>query len=134
MQWSGAKNAGFSDAEPWFSVNPNYPEVNVAREELDPQSILNFYRRCLKLRKSSQTLLRGAYREHDPLDRKLYLYERYGGEERFLVVCSFSEKEEGFRFPKGFDGSGVELMLCNYPVKGADNVLRPYEVRVFRRR
>ena len=134
MQWSGAPNAGFSEVQPWFHVNPNYPEVNVEREEGDPNSILNFYRRCLHLRKSSQTLLTGAYREHDPLNGKLYLYERYGGEERFLVVCSFSEKEEGFRFPKGFDGSGAELMLCNYPEEGAADSLRPYEARVFRRR
>ena len=133
MQWSSAPNAGFSRVQPWFYVNPNYPEVNVEREEKDPDSILNFYRRCLALRKSSPALLTGAYREHDPLDRKLYLYERYGENERFLVVCSFSEKEESIRFPGDFDGSGAELVLCNYPEEGAEGVLRPYEVRVFRR-
>ena len=55
MQWSVASNAGFSSAQPWFAVNPNYTQINVEQEERDPDSILNFYRRCLALRKSSQT-------------------------------------------------------------------------------
>ena len=133
MQWSAAPNAGFSEVKPWFYVNPNYPEINVEKEEEDPDSILNFYRRCLALRKSSPTLLFGDYREYAPLDGKLYVYERYRKDERFLVVCSFSEREESFRFPKGFPEDGAELALCNYSSGGAEGVLRPYEVRVFRR-
>ena len=45
------------DTEPWFYVNQNYPEINAEAEERDPDSILNFYRKCLRLRKSSETLL-----------------------------------------------------------------------------
>ena len=132
MQWSGAKNAGFSDAEPWFYVNPNYPEVNVEREERDPDSILHFYRRCLALRKSSPTLLTGGYREHARLDGKLYMYERYSADERFLVLCSFSDRDKKYRLPRGFDASEAELVLCNYPEAGPAGILRPYETRVLR--
>lgn len=133
MQWSGAKNAGFSDAEPWFFVNPNFSEINVEREEQDPDSILNFYRRCLALRKSSRTLLSGSYREYARHSRKLYIYERRLANERFLVICSFSERERKYRLPGGFEEKGAELVLCNYPEAGEAFVLRPYEVRVFRR-
>ena len=134
MQWSGTKNAGFSEAEPWFVVNPNYPEVNVEREEEDPDSILNFYRKCLALRKSSRTLLSGAYREYAPWNGKFYMYERYTRDERVLVVCSFSDRECGISFPKGFDPRKAELVLCNYQDPKALAVFRPYEVRVFRQR
>lgn len=132
MQWSGAEHAGFSEAEPWFYVNPNYTTVNVEREEKDPQSILNTYRRCLALRKSSRTLLFGSYKEHDRRNPKLYVYERRLDRERYLIVCSFSEEEQEFRFPKGFDSEGAELVLCNYPEAEAGSVLRPYEARVLR--
>lgn len=132
MQWSGAEHAGFSVVKPWFYVNPNYPTVNVEREEEDPQSILNTYRRCLALRKSSRTLLFGSYREYDRRNRNLYVYERRLDRERYLIVCSFSEEEQEFRFPKGFDSEGAELVLCNYPEAKADGVLRPYEARVLR--
>ena len=136
MQWNGGPNAGFTEAQPWFAVNPNYPEVNAEREEGDPSSILNFYRRCLALRKSSRTLLSGAYREYSKNSRKFYVYERYTEDERYLVICSFSDRGEKIRLPKGYDDKTAELVLCNYPEpeSGIVSPFRPYEVRVYRRR
>ena len=132
MQWSGSGFAGFSTVQPWFAVNPNYPAVNVETEEKDPQSILNFYRKCLRLRKSSAALLKGNYREYCPLRRRLYMYERRYRSECVLVVCSFSAREQAWRLPKGFaKGSGV-LLLCNYPEEGVPGRLRPYEALVLR--
>lgn len=133
MQWSGEKNAGFSPEKPWFYVNPNYRRINVEREEGDPESILNFYRRCLALRKSSDTLLRGTYREYCRYHRRLYMYERSWKGERILIVCSFSEKRQKYRLPGEFEDGTAELLLDNYPEKGERRELRPYEVRVYRR-
>ena len=132
MQWNDGENAGFSVAKPWFSVNPNYREINVAREEADPLSILNFYRKCLRLRKGSEALLWGAYREYLPLRRHLYLYERRLGTERFLIACSFSSKEQTWRLPKGYAWDGVAVALCNYADGAAPGRLRPYEAQVLR--
>lgn len=132
MQWSNAPNAGFTTGTPWFRVNPNYETVNVEREDKDPNSILNFYRRCLALRKSCGALVWGEYKNHTPFSGKLYLYERRHGEERVLVVCSFSGKEERCRLPRGFDPARGELLLCNYPQPGPSGRLRPYEARVYR--
>ena len=132
MQWNSKENAGFSEAEPWFPVNPNYPNVNAEREETDPYSILNFYRKCLKLRKKSATLLWGSYREYLPHHRRIYLYERSYKTERMLIVCSFSEKEQAWKLPEGYTWSGVSMLLCNYPGKARPGILRPYEVQVFR--
>ena len=115
MQWDSSENAGFSKVKPWFYVNPNYKRVNVAKEEKDSQSILNFYRKCLRLRKSSNTLIYGHYKEHFPKDRNIYMYERYLDGESYLVICSFSRLPVKAHKPEKFAGKRGKLVLCNYP-------------------
>ena len=137
MQWSGGKYAGFSIVKPWFYLNSNHETVNVQAEEKDPDSILNFYRRCLALRKGSETLLWGSYKEHFPHSGKLYMYERSNTKngERILVICSFSKTALRYRLPKGFSFDGAELLICNYPDDNGtakEGQLRPYEVQVYR--
>ena len=135
VQWSGDAYAGFSTVQPWFHVNPNYLSVNAASQEKDPDSILNFYRRCLALRKSSETLLQGTYREYMRLSGRIYMYERKLGDERILVICSFSKKPAACRLPREYRGCKGEILLDNYPVQGtsgAEQSLRPYEARVIR--
>ncbi len=132
VQWSGEENAGFSPVKPWFAVNPNYREINAEKEEGDPESILNFYRRCLRLRKGSDTLLWGDYREYFPLHPQLYVYERSYGTERILVVCSFSGKELSWQLPGGYAWEGSALLLCNYREAPRRGLLRPYETQVLR--
>ena len=64
MQWADAPNGGFSPAgvQPWLPVNPNYAQgVNVAEQMDDPNSLLNFYRRMLRLRKGTPALTAGDY-------------------------------------------------------------------------
>lgn len=50
MQWNSSNFAGFSDVTPWFPVNPNYKTINVAQQQQDPNSILNFYKALIKLK------------------------------------------------------------------------------------
>ena len=104
----------------------------MALEEQDPNSILHFYRRCLMLRKRSQTLLWGAYREYGRHNRKRYVYERRLGDERILVICSFSGENQKYKLPPGYYAAEAELLLCNYPEAGIAGLLRPYEARVYR--
>ena len=134
MQWSAGKNAGFTMGESWFAVNPNYTEVNVEREEADEGSILNFYRRALKLRRETPVILWGDYREHYPLSGCFFVYERSYRGARLLVICSFCEKGRRFRAPRGFDLGAGELVLSNYDGNLVENnsfVSRPYETRVY---
>ncbi|MBQ3242792.1 MAG: alpha-glucosidase, partial [Oscillospiraceae bacterium] len=76
VQWDGSENAGFTTGTPWFYVNENYPQINVAQQEEDPDSILQFYRKAIALRKSLSVVRDGVYKEHFPLSRKLYVYSR----------------------------------------------------------
>lgn len=133
MQWSGEENAGFSAAAPWFYVNPNYKEINVAAQEKDPASLLHFYRKAIALRKSLPAVKDGAYREFQKGSRKLYVYARETAGQRLLVICSFSEKPLRFHAPKSYALSEMELVLANYDVQAAERevLLRPYETRVY---
>ena len=49
--------------------------------------------------------------------------------QRILVVCSFSDQNENWKVPKGFDLNQAELILCNY--KETADQLKPYETRVY---
>ena len=132
VQWSGAPNAGFTTAEkPWFYVNQNYPNINVARQEDEPDSVLNFYRRALKLRKESETLLLGDYREYHRRSGLLYMYERSYEGERILVVISFAHIPNRCKLPGPWRDAPTECLLCNYPDPAA-GTLRPYEAQVWR--
>ena len=131
VQWSAEKNAGFTTAEtPWFYVNDNYREINVAAQENDPDSLLNFYRKAVVLRKRLACVRHGSYQEHDRLSGRRYVYSREYQGQKLLVICSFSAQAQPFRAPKGFDLSKARLMLQNY-AKPSEAELQPYECRVY---
>lgn len=135
VQWSSQKNGGFSESEPWFYVNQNYPEINVEAAERDPDSLLHFYRAILKYRKGNDVILHGKYREFEKQSRKLYVYTREYKGEGILVVCSFTEKPVAFQFPKKLKIETMDPLFSNYPQEAAKPdgfTARPYEVRVYR--
>ena len=57
MQWSSEPNGGFTSGTPWFALNPNYKEINVAEQQGREDSVLNYYKKLIAFRKSD------AYRE-----------------------------------------------------------------------
>ena len=130
VQWSAEANAGFTTGEPWIGVNPNYPRINAAQQEEDPDSILNFYRKAIHLRKSLAVVRHGTYTEHFKADKQLYVYTRDGVSQKLLVVCSFADKPVTMKIPKGYDLSTAKLILQNY-AEPAEELLMPYECRVY---
>ena len=58
MQWNNSENAGFTTGEPWIKVNPNYKEINAEEQAEDPNSILNYYKKLIALRKSDCSQIR----------------------------------------------------------------------------
>ena len=131
VQWSDAPFAGFTDGDStWMDVNENYRQINVANQEGDPDSILNFYRKAIALRKSLSCVRDGVYREYEKLSGKHYVYSRQDDRQRILVVCSFSDRQTRFKAPAGFPMDTAECILCNYPA-GEANTLRPWECRVY---
>ncbi|MBR5245957.1 MAG: alpha-glucosidase C-terminal domain-containing protein, partial [Clostridia bacterium] len=134
VQWDDSAYAGFSTVEPWFNLNPNYKEINVAQAEADENSILNYYRKLLKFRKEHEVVIYGDFKQYYQNSDKLFVYERTLDGEKALVVCSFSDKCVNFEAPAGYDLSKGELVLSNYrlnPVTNNSFVTRPYEARVY---
>ena len=130
VQWDDTENAGFTTGKPWLYVNQNYKQINVAAQEADPNSLLNFYRKAISLRKWLAVVRKGDYQEFDRMNPHLYLYARTMKGQKILVACSFAEKPIRFRFPKGFEESSAKLILQNYE-KAEGTVLQPYETRVY---
>ena len=130
VQWDDTENAGFSTHEPWFYVNENYPEVNVKKQEENPNSILNFYRKAVKLRKELSCVRNGNYQEYNKSSNKVYMYSREDEHQKILVVCSFSELSTVFIIPDKFDLRKAELLLTNYEQSNSV-FLKPYETRVY---
>ncbi len=130
VQWDGSENAGFTTGTPWFYVNQNYLWINAAQQEADPDSILNFYRKAIALRKQLPVVRHGSYTEHFHSSSKVFCYSRKTSEQTLLVVCSFSDKPVSFRAPRGFDLSAAERILCNCS-QSAEGILAPYEARVY---
>lgn len=134
MQWDNSPNAGFTKGQPWLRVNPNYREINVAREKKDPASILNYYRGLILLRKNNPVLVYGTYRPLMEDDPKIFVYYRELESERFLVILNFSPEKNIFTYP--LDSLDRELLLANYRVDKKEELgkveLRPYEARIYR--
>ena len=134
MQWSDGKNGGFSEVEPWFVVNPNYPQVNVESQLDDPGSLLNFYRDALQFRRDNPIVIYGDYAEHYSKSSQLYVYERNYEGKKLLVICSFTEKPVRFDAPDGIELKEQAQVFGNYDanfVIANGFTSRPYEMRVY---
>ncbi len=135
VQWSNTKNAGFTTADkPWFYINENYWQINVEDQEKDKNSLLNFYRRLIRFRKQFKVVRDGIYKEYYEESNKIYCYERVLGNERLLVICSFTDKPVEFTAPQGYNLEEGKLMLANYDKnmrKHNTFKTRPYEMRVY---
>jgi alpha-glucosidase len=110
MQWANEPNGGFSPkgAETWLPVNPNYAEgVNVADQENDPASLLNFYRRMLQMRRETPALMAGDYQPlHEDMEDYL-AFLRSTGQQSCLVVLNYSDKPHTLAFDVGTDHTTV---------------------------
>jgi len=127
MQWSAERNGGFTKGEPWLMANPNYASVNVVAAERNPDSVLHFYRRLLRLRRENDALIYGEFvlteREH----RQVFAYRRILGQTEFTIACNMSGDEARLTSPL----SG-ECVLGNLDGDALPGVLAPYEARVMK--
>ncbi|MEK0314218.1 glycoside hydrolase family 13 protein [Cohnella sp. 56] len=139
MQWDDSAYAGFTTGTPWIKVNPNYRELNVARDLADPDSIYAYYRQLIALRKEHDVMAYGDFAEWPEWmdDSHLYVYERRLGDVRWLVVLNHGDESAELAWPAHVRGRTLRLLLGNYP--GADGGvpeegmarLRPHEARIY---
>lgn len=134
IQWNSTPNAGFSEAEKtWLKLNERYKKVNVENQEKDENSILNYYKKMIQLRKNTPTLVYGEYQDLRPSCDKIWLYTRVCEGEKILIMNNFSNQNQEFEVD--FLINKKELLLANIEVeKDLSNQgykLKPYESRVY---
>jgi len=125
FQWDNSANAGFSSGQPWLKVNPNYITVNVKNEKADPNSIFNFYKKIIKLRKANPVLIYGAFNDIAPEHPEVYAYTRELNKEKWLIILNLTSKNTSFSYKPG------KLILSNY-TDDKGEALRPYEAKVYK--
>ncbi|BDC00773.1 alpha-glucosidase [Clostridium perfringens] len=135
MQWNSSKNAGFTEGQPWIGVNENYKRINVEVEERDENSVLNFYKKLIKLKKSNEALIYGVYDLILEEDENIFAYTRTLNNEKFLIIANLTEEKAKYIYEKEKLNS-KDLILNNYEVCAHENLteftLKPYECRVYK--
>ena len=133
MQWNDGPEAGFTDAVPWISVNPNYIEINAEKELADENSVFHYYRKLIELRKNYEIIVYGNYELILKEDTRVFAYVRSLGDERLLVVCNFSDEETAVSLPEEFFREDATCLIHNYndSLQQRHSRLLPYEAAVY---
>ena len=114
MQWSNSPNGGFSptSVKPWLPVNPDYKNgINVKDQEHNPDSILNYYRHLLRVRKNTPALIEGEYFPLHKTAKDYFAFLRAGSEQTVLVVLNFSDSKLELDFSRVKELKGKDLHL-----------------------
>jgi oligo-1,6-glucosidase len=136
MQWSDSPNAGFTTGAPWIKVNPNYPEINVAKDLKDSNLIFYYYQKLIQLRKENLIIVYGDYQPILENDEHVYAYLRTIDQGRLLIILNFFADSVTFNLPANINYKDKEVLISNYNIEGEEDLkeilLRPYEARVYR--
>lgn len=130
MQWNEEQHGGFTTGCPWIQANPNYKSINVQSQISKNDSVLNYYKQLIRLRKKgewSDLIREGKFKMLDEENLKVFAYERYTTEQSLVVICNFYGVTSNFAFKT--DLSDYKIILSNYADvnMGSDISLRPYE-------
>ena len=135
MQWNNSKNAGFSKSEPWIEINDNYKIINVENQINDEDSIFNFYKKMIKLRRNSDVLIYGEYDLILKDDENIYSYIRKLDNEKIIVITNLTNKKAEYIYENEvlkFEN----LLISNYKVPEHQPLkkltLKPYEARMYK--
>lgn len=106
VQWSDEENAGFSTHEPWMIVNPNYREINLAKQKDDRNSVYAFYKQMIALYKDPayhETLTFGRFEPYMRETKNLIAYYRRGEGQTLLVLANFQNEPQTVMLPEAAD-------------------------------
>ena len=133
MQWDDSTYAGFSTANPWIMVNPNYTKINAKDQVNRKDSVFKYYQKLIKLRHESELIVYGTYDLILDDDKDIYAYIRTLGDEKLIVYCNFSENTREVELPEEFTNGKV--LISNYIDAKVNHkiTLRPYEAIVIQK-
>ena len=133
MQWDDSAYAGFSTANPWIMVNPNYTKINAKDQVNREDSVFKYYQKLIKLRHESELIVYGTYDLILDDDKDIYAYIRTLGDKKLIVYCNFRENTREVELPEEFTNGKV--LISNYIDAKVNHkiTLRPYEAIVIQK-
>ena len=128
MQWTNEVNGGFTEGTPWFPVNPNYKTINVAQQSEDSDSVLNFYKRLIKIKKSDDIYTYGEFNLIDDANENIFAYTRKLNNKTVLVAGNLTDHVASLNLP--FEVEPSQIKLHNYKNDLDITNMRPFEAFV----
>jgi oligo-1,6-glucosidase len=143
MQWDDSVNSGFSEGTPWIKVNPNYKDVNVKKSAAEKNSILNYYKNLIAIRKNNLCLIYGDFIPLEQKNKNIFSYLRKLDNDRFLIVMNFSANMVEFHADRKIKYDDADFIIGNYNIDNGQitndlasraeaSMLMPYEARVLK--
>jgi len=133
MQWDNTAHAGFSQANPWMPVNPNYSSVNAAAAEADPTSVFAHYQALIALRHGCPIVAEGQFGLLLPDHDQLWVITRSLGGQQLLILANCSSMPITVQPEEGPDLEGAEILLATHPGQ-TGLAMVAWESRIYRLR
>lgn len=132
VQWDGSRNAGFTTGTPWLRINPNHTSINIQDDMTHLDSIVDFYKRAIAMRKAHPALVWGEYAPVEPGNPNIIAYTRiFKAGEKLLVVVNLTAKSAKIKLP---EKRGAECLIYTHSSRplAAEMRLLPYEGLVYK--
>ncbi len=129
MCWTAEENAGFTTGTPWIEVIPGYKRINVATEEKDKDSVLNFYRKMIDLRHSDDTLVYGDFKLAKEKWKNVLAYYRISDKGTYYIEINLTPSVQ----KKPVTTNGFDKLVTNVRIADSDT-LAPFEANVYKLR
>ena len=130
MQWDDSTYAGFSTAQPWIMVNPNYTKINAKDQVNREDSVFKYYQKLISLRHNSDLIVYGTYDLLLADDPDIYAYTRTLDDDKLIVYCNFSDNTREVELPEEFTNGKILISNYNDAAVNTKITLRPYEAIV----
>lgn len=132
FQWDSRRNAGFTEGNPWITVNPQYQNINLELQKDDPESVYNYYKKLIALRKQKEYKDTFVYGTFEPVYtdmKRIMAYYRRGEKQDILIVGNFEMDQKKIELTREYR----KVLLNNYEeifCEGKKLYLRGYQVLI----
>lgn len=126
FQWSDSENAGFTTGKPWLKITSDYRRFNAEDEAKREDSVLNFYKKAIAMRKETPALVYGEFKRAENIDAPLFCYYREYNDELYYVELNLGKKA----LQRPIDMQNAKLILST---KGSpSDILKPFEGNIYK--
>ena len=126
FQWSDSKNAGFTAGKPWLKVCDDYRRYNAEDEASRADSVLNFFKKAIKLRKETKALIYGDFTPAKANKSPVYCYFREYEGEKYYVELNLGKTPQ----PKPTNIYNYDLILSTND--NNSDILKPFEGNIYK--